>query len=83
MANKLQQFSTIKTNKDSAACGVFLEKSKIYLLGGHFDELTHQPMLNSCSAYWQLWELTGKKSTEKLEQIKQECDNFHKNQNNY
>ena len=77
-AHKLQQFSTIETNKDSAACGVYLEKGKTYLLGGHFDEQNHLPKLQSCSAYWQLWELTGSNSTAKLEKIRQECDVFHK-----
>lgn len=81
-ANKLHQFSVIETNKDSAACGVYLEKGQTYLLGGHFDEVSHQPKLVSCSAYWRLWDLTGEKSTARLEAIKQECAAFHKNSTN-
>ena len=80
--NLLKQFTTIETNSETAACGVYLEKGKTYLLGGSFDEKTNKPSLFACSAYWHLWELTGEKSSARLEQIKNECDAFHKNPTN-
>jgi len=66
------------TAGSTAACGVYLEAGKTYLLGGSLDaEKNFIPTLNSCASVHEEWQYSGEKSVQELERLRLECNAFH------
>lgn len=77
----LKEFTTIKTNSEPAACGVYLEVGQFYLLGGSLERYAQTnitipfPYLYSCRAYVEWWD-NQTRSPMELDKHEQRCEQF-------